>query len=104
MSAADLIDKLCQEVNPDRWDLDWNSPRIVLRSDGSGKFVARGETVSIAEFIVAASVLLPHMAELVRALEAIAREYHAISGAANMARDALASVEQAAQQLERQAG
>jgi hypothetical protein len=47
--------ELAEKVGARHWDVDWNSPNLILRSDGSGRLMAKGFEPYAAEFIVAAA-------------------------------------------------
>lgn len=112
MSVADLIDKLCQEATPGPWAVE----EVIDPYDGEWRWIEPSLTTdpespaltpANARLIAAASVLLPHMAELVRVLPrarwlASTKAQHS-DYAAKLLNDidaALASIEQAAQQLD----
>jgi hypothetical protein len=53
--------ELSEKLNSQRWDVDWNQPNLILRSDGSGKLMAKGFDPDAAEFIVLAARYVPEL-------------------------------------------
>jgi len=47
--------ELAAKIDAAHLDHDWNSPNLILRSDGSGKLVAKAFEPAVADFIVQAA-------------------------------------------------
>jgi hypothetical protein len=49
------VRELAEKIGARHIDHDWNSPNLILRSNGSGKLIAKAFEPAVADFIVAAA-------------------------------------------------